>query len=431
MRGDKRRDSKNSAKRSDNNKLEKHTKRLLNKKLSRRDFIKKSIIGIAGIGIAGYTINNFYVKGNINDFSKSFRNDAPQELWRWSREADYYTRLSDGSVECNLCPHECRIGLNDRGFCRTRVNTSKNRGNNGESRENKLYTIAYGNPCSVHVDPIEKKPLYHFLPESKIFSIATAGCNLRCLNCQNWSISQFKPEETTNQDLMPESVVQAAIRTGSKSIAYTYSEPIAFYEYTVDTSRLAKKSGLKNVWVTAGYINEKPLREAAKVMDAANVDLKGFNNNFYKKVCEAKLEPVLNTLKILKEEKVWFEVTRLIVPVLSDDLNDIKEMCNWLYKNIGPDHPLHFSRFHPAYKVEHLPPTPIDLLKNARKLAMDSGLNYVYVGNVPGYIDGNTTFCPKCGSVVIKRQGYTILENNLKDNSCSKCGEKIAGVWGL
>ncbi len=385
---------------------------------SRRDFIRRSITGVAGFALCGYTVNDFYIQDNLNEFSRSFRNDAPDDLWKWSREADYSEALSDGSVDCTLCPHRCRIGVNDRGFCRTRVNL------NG-----RLYTVVYGNACAAHVDPVEKKPLFHFLPGSAIFSIAAAGCNLRCLNCQNWSISQFKPEDTRNYDLMPDRVVELSIQSRSLSIAYTYSEPVVFYEYAADTARAAKERGLRNVWVSAGYINEKPLREACDFMDAANIDLKGFDNNFYRKVCQASYEPVLNTLVTLKDKGVWIEVTRLIVPVLSDDLKEISLMCRWIYDNLGPDAPLHFSRFHPAYKVKYLPPTPVELLKEARRRAMDIGLRYVYVGNVPGYMEGQTTFCPNCKMPVIVRAGYTIVKNNLKGSGCGECGESIAGVW--
>ncbi|MCI4625517.1 MAG: AmmeMemoRadiSam system radical SAM enzyme [Candidatus Magnetoovum sp. WYHC-5] len=390
------------------------------KKLSRREFIKKTVIATAGAGIGLHTIKGFYLDGNPSEFSRGFRNDVPDALWRWSREASHYKTLSDGSIECKLCPHECRLGADDRGFCRTRVN-----------KGNKLYTLAYGNPCTVHIDPVEKKPLFHYLPGTIILSIATAGCNLRCLNCQNWSISQFKPEETLNREFMPEAVVETAIKINSPSIAYTYSEPIIYYEYTMDVSRAAKAAGLKNVWVSAGYINEKPLREAAKFMDAANFDIKVFNDAVYKKLCQAHLQPVMRGIEILKEENVWFEITRLVVPVLSDDREDIKKMCEWICARLGPETPLHLLRFHPDYKLRYLPPTSVEQLIEFRKLAMDSGLLYVYAGNVPGFTEGQTTFCPRCKMAVIKRSGFLIIEYNLKDGQCTNCNEKIAGIWGI
>lgn len=388
--------------------------------ISRREFIKKGTIGTLGAALTAYTINDFYLQGNPNEFSRCFRGEAPDEIWTWSKKAMYYDTISDGSIACKLCPHECRIGLNDRGFCKTRVN-----------KNNKLHTLAYGNPCAVHIDPIEKKPLYHFLPGSPVFSIATAGCNLRCLNCQNWSISQFKPEETKNYDLFPGKVVDFALNKGCASIAYTYSDPVIFYEYAVDTGKIAKERGIKNVWVSAGYINEKPLTEAAPFIDAANIDLKGYDDGFYKKICGARLAPVLKTLKTLRQEGVWVEITRLVVPALSDDIEDIRKMCLWIYENMGADCPVHFSRFHPAYKVKYLQATPVELLKACRSVAMDTGLRYVYVGNVPGYIEGQTTFCPKCKTPVIKRNGFIILEYNLQQNRCQVCNESIAGLWRI
>jgi len=306
---------------------------------------------------------------------------------------------------------------NDRGICRNRIN-----------KNGKLYTLAYANPCAVHVDPIEKKPLSHFLPKTTAYSIATAGCNLRCLNCQNWQISQSRPEDTRNVDLPPERVVAEALRYGSKSIAYTYSEPIVFYEYMIDSARLARKQDLRNVWVTAGYINTSPLRELCKVLDAANVDLKSFSDETYAKLNGATLKPVLETLKTLAKERVWFEVTNLVVPTWTDDLNMIAEMSGWLYKNIGPDYPIHFSRFQPQYKLTHLPPTPVEVLEKARKTALDAGMKYVYIGNVPGH-DAQNTYCPKCGNLVIKRQGYDVDLSGFDNGVCRKCGESIAGVW--
>jgi pyruvate formate lyase activating enzyme len=393
-------------------KIEKKVNRLLNKRISRKDFIKYSLGGLAGITVSGYLLKKLFQNPKQN----VFQNQAPDVLWKWSKESYHYKKLGD-NVQCLVCPNKCILEENDRSICRNKVN-----------KNGKLYTLAYGNPCAVHVDPIEKKPLFHFLPTTLAFSIATAGCSFRCYNCQNWNISQFKPEETNNFDLMPEKIIEACLRNNCQSIAYTYSEPIAFYEYMYDTSRLAKKEGIKNLWITNGYINEEPLRDLCKFIDAANVDLKSFKEEIYNELNSGSLKPVLDTLKILKEKNVWFEITNLIVPSWTDDMDMIRDMCKWLYKNKLADYPLHFSRFTPMYKLIHLPPTPVSILEKARKIALDSGIKHVYIGNVPNNPAENT-YCPRCGKIIIERKGYSIINNNLADGSCKFCGEKIAGVW--
>jgi pyruvate formate lyase activating enzyme len=389
----------------------------MEEKITRRRFIKRALACAGGLILGGQTFNDYFINKPEFEFNTPFRWDVPEKLWKWSKEAYYYEKLDDQSVKCTLCPHECVLGVNDRGFCRVRVYKDK-----------KLYTLVYGNPCSWHIDPIEKKPLYHFLPMTGAFSIATAGCNFRCLNCQNWEISQFRPEDTVNEDVMPENIVYAALISRCSSIAYTYSEPSIFYEYMLDTSKLAKRHGLRNLWITNGYLNPEPLRELCKYIHAANVDLKFFSNELYRKVTAGTLEPVLETLRILKKEGVWFEVTNLMVPTYSDDLDKVREMCRWLYENIGPDYPIHFSRFHPEYKLTHLPPTPVKILEQARKIAMEEGIKYAYIGNVPGH-PGESTYCPNDGGLVIERRGYSVRYVNFKNGRCSKCGEKIAGVW--
>ena len=385
----------------------------LKKKISRRDFIKYSFI--SGAGIASTIYGCRYLSTQINK-AGVFPGAAPDKLWKWSREAYHYRQLGD-NVQCLVCPNECLLEPDDRGICRNKVN-----------KNGKLYTIAYGNPCSVHIDPIEKKPLYHFLPTSSVFSIATAGCSFRCLNCQNWSISQFQPEELNNIDLMPDSVVATAASNSCQSIAYTYSEPVSFYEYMLDTSKIAKEKGIKNVWVTNGYINDAPLNDLCKYIDAANVDLKSFSDSIYQKLNSGTLQPVLNTLKTLAKNNVWFEITNLIIPSWTDDIDMIKEMCEWLVKNNLEHHPLHFSRFSPMYKLTHLPPTSVSLLKNAKNIAEKAGMKYVYIGNVPGEKAQNT-YCPRCNELIIERIGYKVTINNLNDGLCGRCGEYIAGVW--
>ncbi len=378
---------------------------------SKRKFIKNSLIGMAGIccGAESIVFGEDYRKRPAPDILK-------EDIWKWNKEGMYYERTPRG-VMCLLCPNECTIKEGELGDCRSRTNSKE-----------KLFSIAYGNPCAVHIDPIEKKPLYHFLPTSMAYSIATAGCNLACLNCQNWTISQKSPRETRNYDLMPEKLIQEVLKSDCKSIAYTYSEPITFFEYTYDSSKLARSKDIKNVLVSAGYINEKPLRELARYIDAANIDLKSFKDSIYLRLNGGKLQPVLNTLKILKEEGVWLEITNLVVPSWTDDLNMIKEMCKWLKDNGFKDNPLHFSRFHPQYKLTQLPATPVSTLNKARDIAIGEGLKYVYIGNVPGS-GAENTYCPHCKKMIIERRGYKILSNNIVGNKCRFCNASIAGVW--
>lgn len=332
------------------------------------------------------------------------------------KEALFYTPTPRG-VKCRLCPHQCNIAEGKTGDCRVRYN-----------RGGRLYTLAWNNPCAVHVDPIEKKPLLHFLPGTTSYSLAIAGCNFTCLNCQNWEISQTSPDKTQNFNLTPEEVVRQARKEGCRSISYTYSEPVTFFEYTLECSRQARKAGIKNVVVSNGYINPAPLDEWCKVIDAANIDLKSFSDDIYAMLNNGSLDPVLNTLKKLREKGVWLEITNLVIPEWTDDLNMIRSMCQWLAQNGFKEVPLHFSRFYPQYKLSRLQPTPENILVKAREIAMAQGLKYVYIGNVPGKNYGNT-YCPHCQSLVIERLGYSIKQSKVKNGKCQVCGGEIAGVW--
>jgi pyruvate formate lyase activating enzyme len=338
------------------------------------------------------------------------------DMSKWTREALFYSETPRG-VKCLICPNECTLKPGELSDCHNRTN-----------KDGKLYTIAYGNPCAIHIDPIEKKPLNHFLPTSSSFSIATAGCNLACLNCQNWEISQTSPRETRNYDLMPEAVVEQAIKNNCLSISYTYSEPNTFFEYTCDSAKIAREQGIRNVLVSAGYINPDPLRHMLTNVDAANIDLKSFSEEIYLKLNAGKLQPVLDALKIYVEEGVWLEITNLVVPGWTDDLDMIARMCDWLSKNGFRDVPLHFSRFHPTYKLTELPPTPVGTLEKAREIAMKAGIRFVYIGNVPGH-EASNTYCPECGKIVVERKGFQVTTNNLLKGKCKACGTAIPGVW--
>ncbi len=319
-------------------------------------------------------------------------------------------------IKCELCPTECELDNYQTGGCRVRIN-----------RDGVLYSLVYGNPCSVAIDPIEKKPFYHVLPASKAFSVATVGCVLGCIFCQNWQISQASPEDTDTHDLPPDDLVRQSLFYGCKSIAYTYTEPTVFYEYMYDSSVVAREYGIKNTVHTCGYINEKPLRALSKYLDAACVDLKAFTEGFYAKLCGGRLKPVLDSLVVLKDEAVWIEITNLVIPTHNDDLKKVSEMCRWIVKNLGPDVPIHFSRFWPHYKLKNLPPTPLETLEGAWKTAHDAGMRYAYIGNIRS--NAENTLCPACGKILIERIGYSIRQNNIIKGKCRYCGTVIAGVW--
>lgn len=322
-------------------------------------------------------------------------------------------------VTCELCPRGCVIPEGAAGDCRIRVN-----------RGGRLVASTYGRPSTIHVDPVEKKPLYHFRPTTGAFSIATAGCNLHCLNCQNWQLSQRGGEEMeTLLHMEPPQVVAAAREQGCQSIAYTYSDPIVFYEYVYDTSELARAAGLTNIFVTAGYINREPLRQLCQVLDASNTDLKAFDDGFYRRINSATLQPVLDALVTQREEGVWLEVTNLLIPTLNDDLAMVRRMAKWIIHNLGEDTPLHFSQFTPLYRLRNLPPTPVLTLEKARQEALDAGLQYVYIGNVFGH-EGANTYCPHDGTLLIRRTGFHVDEFKLTaDGRCPVCRERIPGVW--
>lgn len=316
------------------------------------------------------------------------------------------------------------IDVGQSGECRVRINI-----------DGILRTVVYGFPCSINVDPIEKKPLAHFLPGTGILSIATVGCNLHCKNCQNWEISQANPEEMSavfysRQKLSwsPQDLVDVTRKANCPSLAYTYTDPIVYYEYTYDTAKLAREAGLRNVLVTAGYINSEPWERLLNFVDAANIDLKAMTDEFYREVCSATLKPVLNALVIAKAKGVWVEVTNLLIPTLNDKPEQIRRLVHWVGANLGAETPVHFSRFFPRHKMLNLPPTSLKTLDLARQIAMEEGLKYVYIGNIASK-EGQNTYCPNCKSLILERSGYTILQNNLEDGACPKCESQIHGVW--
>ena len=320
-------------------------------------------------------------------------------------------------ILCELCPHSCEVGPGERGLCEVRENI------NGQ-----YYSLVYANPCAIHIDPIEKKPLYHVLPASRAFSLATAGCNFDCKFCQNWEIAQARPDDTYNYRLPPDQVISSALQYKSQVIASTYVEPVIFIEYMLEIGRLAKSQPLLKVMHSNGFINEKPLEDLCDVLDAACIDLKGFTEDYYQTMTGGSLEPVLNTLKVLKTRRVHTEIVNLIVPGKNDDMKQVRAMCQWIYKELGPDIPLHFIRFYPRYKLKSIPPTPVSTLEKARGVAIDEGLHFVYVGNVPEHPGGHT-YCPHCKKMLIRRIGYRVKALGLNDGKCQYCGRAIFGIW--
>jgi pyruvate formate lyase activating enzyme len=332
-------------------------------------------------------------------------------------EAAFYKKHEDKEIECELCPRKCLVGDKERGYCGVRENI-----------DGSYYTLVYGNPCSANIDPIEKKPFFHFLPGSYAFSLATAGCNLNCKFCQNWQISQFRPEQVRSIDLSPEKVVRQAVAYKCESIAYTYSEPVVFYEYMIDCAKAGIDKDVRSVMISAGYIEPEPLKELLPHLAAVKIDLKSFREKYYDEICSGKLKPVLDTLIILNESGVWFEIVYLMVPTLNDSPAEIEELCRWIMSELGPDVPTHFTRFHPQYLLKDLPSTPVKSLEAAYDIAKNAGLNYPYIGNVYGH-RGEHTYCPGCEEIIIRRRGYKIEKVSLDGGACAACGHIIPGIW--
>jgi len=333
------------------------------------------------------------------------------------KEALFYEKLDNHAVQCHLCAHHCVIARGKRGICGVR-----------ENRGGILCTLVYGRTIAENIDPIEKKPLFNFLPGSKSFSIATAGCNFRCLHCQNHDISQMPRNRDVimGKNLSPDDIVSLAKQNGCESISYTYTEPTIFYEYAYDTAKRASAEGLKNVFVTNGYITEEPLRAISPYLDAANIDLKSFTEGFYKKICGAKLQPVLDAIKLYRDLNIWIEITTLIIPTHNDSPPELEQIASFI-KDLGADIPWHITAFHPTYRLTDQAPTPVSALMQARDIGIRAGLRYVYVGNVPGE-RGENTYCYNCGELLIERYGFKIITNNISDALCPKCQAKIDGV---
>lgn len=334
------------------------------------------------------------------------------------KEAMLYEKLEDKKVRCYLCNHRCVINDGKRGICAVRENI-----------DGTLYSLVYGKVISANIDPIEKKPLFHFQPGSTSFSIATVGCNFRCMHCQNFGISQYPKEhggDIAGSSATPEAIVEAAERNGCKSISYTYTEPTIFFEFAYDCARLAHEKGIKNVFVSNGYTGPEATRLIAPYLDGNNIDLKG-NEKFYKEICGAKVEPVKGTIKLMKELGVWVEVTTLVIPGYNDSEEDLRSIAEFI-KSVDPSMPWHVTQFYPTYKLTDVPRTPVKTLRWARQMGLDIGLKYVYEGNVPGE-GGENTYCPNCKELLIHRFGFSIGENKMKNGKCPNCGMLQNGVW--
>jgi pyruvate formate lyase activating enzyme len=336
---------------------------------------------------------------------------------RFIVEAQFYEKLPFKKTRCKLCPRECVIDDRERGYCGVR-----------ENHGGSYYTLVHSRVCAAHIDPIEKKPLFHFHPGAMAFSVATAGCNVNCKMCQNWDISQSRPEQVRSNYLPPKDLASLAQQYHCPTIAYTYSEPVVFYEYMRDAADAGHALGIKSVVVTGGYIQQDPLKKLCQSVDAIKVDLKGFSEKFYKEVVNGEIKPVLDALVTMRKLGMWTEIVSLVIPTLNDSDGEFRRQAQWVKSNLGADVPVHFSRFHPDYLLKNLAPTPLETLERAKAIADAEGLHYVYLGNVPGH-PAESTYCPKCKRVVVARLGLTVQEMHLRKGKCEYCQQPIPGVW--
>jgi len=331
--------------------------------------------------------------------------------------ARWYKTLPESWVQCGLCPHGCRISDDERGTCGVREN------HGGE-----LFTLVHSRPCSIALDPVEKKPFFHVLPGTSALSLATPGCNLWCKACQNWEIAQARPEQIPSRTLTPADAVTMARRQGAPLIACTYTEPVIFSEYVLDIAVAGRPMGVRTVMISNGYVQEAPLADLCREITAYKVDLKGFDPVFFEQHCGGKLSAVLDTLRRLRKHDIWTEIVALIIPTQNDSVAEIRKLARFVRDDLGPEVPVHFTRFHPAYRLANLPATPVATLERCRDVAMGEGLKFVYLGNVPGHPGGNT-YCPACGEVLIQRLGMAVVKNRLESGACPDCRRPIPGVW--
>jgi len=381
--------------------------------VSGNEKVKWIIILIGGLILLG---------GGIVLLSSAVRQEiVPQqaavEANRDMTPARFYEPLPDYQVRCMLCFHKCIIPSGMSGICRVRKN-----------HQGRLYTVVYGRPAGLQTDPIEAEPMYHMIPGHRNLGVFTASCNFRCKGCHNWHITQRGPEEVRALAYTPEEVVAEAIRRRSRSISHTINEPTVFFEFMYDISVIAREEGLLNLFHSNGAIAPEPLRAILQHMDGVVIDLKAFCDDVYRDIFGGDLAPVLTTLKIIREEGVWLEIVNLVIPTINDCMDEIRAMCEWVVEHLGPDVPLHFTRFHPNFRLTHLPPTPVETLEEAHRVAREAGINFVTLGNVPGH-RYNSTFCPACEEKLIHRVGFSVLANNIEGGRCKFCGEELPGIW--
>jgi pyruvate formate lyase activating enzyme len=387
--------------------------------ISRREFLQNLARLAPVLGCSGLILSEpFLLRTLLKEHEGiAFAGDATDEMLREAPRARYWSPVAKGRVQCHLCFHGCLLAEGQRGQCRSRINAG------GEMK-----SLVYGRPVSVYVDPIEKKPFYHFLPSSQAYSIGTTGCPLRCKFCQNWQTSQASPEDYRVRFTPPGDIVQSVRARKVPVIAYTYNEPLVFTEYMLDIASAARKLGIRSVMVSCGSMAQAALGDMCKALDAVKIDLKGYSETFYRDACGAELKPVLRTIRQIAKSRVHLEIVNLVVPTLNDSDKMIAELSDWVMGELGPDVPLHFTRFRPDYQMLHLPPTPIATLERAHSIAIGRGLRYVYVGNTPGH-PGNNTFCPSCKKEVIRRRLFFVEEVNVRGGKCGYCGKTIAGVY--
>ena len=377
--------------------------------VNRRSFL----MGAASAGIAG---SLFHIAQPLEAMPLT-ESPRGQDDALFTVEARFYEKLPNKKIKCKLCPRECAVGDRERGYCGVR-----------ENRNGVYYSLVHSRVCAAHVDPVEKKPLFHYLPGSLAFSLATAGCNVNCKFCQNWDISQARPEQVPAEYTPPKRVAELATQWRCPSIAYTYSEPVVFSEFLMDAADAGHEAGIRSIVVSNGYIQDEALRAAYGKMDAVKIDLKAFSDSYYQKVVTGQLKPVLDTLVTLRKMGKWTEIVYLVVPTLNDGEDEFRGLARWVKGNLGTDVPLHFTQFHPDYLLKNLPITPIQTLERAREIGLAEGLHFVYIGNVPGHPAENT-YCPKCQRLLVERTGFEIRQMLIRKSACPYCKQAIPGVW--